>query len=191
MTTKHSPPPSGSPLSGLATFDVTCAVELRLATGHDLEKLEWYGQYTHFRKLFARTYEDQQQGRRLMLLAVVNDFPIGQIFIHLNDAEAEPRFRQRRGYVYSLRVMDPFRGHGIGTRLIQHAEQLLQERGYRWVLIAVAKTNHGARALYERLGYVVYAADPGRWSYVDHQGRVQQVEEPSWMLQKRLRITGG
>lgn len=180
MTTKHSP--SVSELS----FTLEYTVQLRLAAREDLEKLEWFGQYAHYRTLYARTYEDQLRGRRLMLLALINDFPIGQIFIHLNDAEVAPSYRQARGYVYSLRVMEPFRGQGIGTRLILHAEQLLRERGYRWVLIAVAKTNRRARSLYERLGYVVYGDDPGRWSYVDHQGKVRQVEEPSWMLQRRL-----
>ncbi|MBN2469873.1 MAG: GNAT family N-acetyltransferase [Anaerolineae bacterium] len=179
--------PKDSPaVDCLTTFEVDYTVQLRLAARDDLDKLEWYGLYTHYRTLYARTYEDQLHGRRLMLLAVVNGFPIGQIFIHLNDAGVEQVYRQRRGYIYSLRVLDPFRGRGIGTRLILQAEQLLRERGYRWVLIAVAKTNHGARTLYERLGYVVFGDDPGRWSYVDHQGRMQRVEEPSWMLQKRL-----
>lgn len=181
MTTPPSPP-----TTALATFTLEYAVQLRLAVSEDLPKLEWYGQFVHYRALYARTYEDQVQGRRLMLLAVVNDFPVGQIFVHLSDAEMAPSYRQGRGYVYALRVMEPFRGRRIGTRLILHAEQLLREQGYRWVVIAVAKTNSGARALYERLGYVVFADDPGRWSYVDHQGKVQRVEEPSWMLQKRL-----
>lgn len=173
-------------LTQLGSFDVNTTVELRLAQQADLLNLEWFGQYTHYRELYARTFAEQQQGKRLMLLAAVNAFPIGQIFIHLNDAGMPEAFRQRRGYVYALRVMEPFRGQQIGTRLILQAEQLLQEHGYRWVLIAVAKDNQGARRLYERLGYVVFKDDPGRWSYVDHEGQVQHVAEPSWMLRKRL-----
>ncbi len=176
----------GTRQEALATFDVVYDVQLRLATRADLPALEWFGQFTHYRPLFARTFEQQLQGRRLMLLAVVNEFPVGQIFIHLTDAGLPEVQCQRRGYVYALRVLEPFQGQGIGSRLILQAEDTLRERGYRWVVIAVAKTNSGARRLYERLGYVVYGDDPGRWSYVDHRGRIQRVEEPSWMLQKRL-----
>lgn len=167
-------------------FAVSFNVDLRLATAEDLPLLEWFGQFTHYRNLFAGTFAEQLADRRLMLLAVVNDFPIGQIFVHLNDAGLPAAHRQRRGYVYSLRVLEPFQGQGIGTRLIVAAEQMLRERGYRWVVIAVAKTNHGARRLYERLGYVVYADDPGRWSYEDQHGHRQRVEEPSWLLRKKL-----
>jgi ribosomal protein S18 acetylase RimI-like enzyme len=170
----------------LVTFDVVYDVQLRLARKADLSKLEWFGQFTHYRALYARTFEQQQQERRLMLLATVNEFPVGQVFIHLTDTGLPEEERQRRGYVYALRVLDPFRGQGIGSRLILQGEELLRERDYRWVVIAVAKTNAGARRLYERLGYLVYGEDPGRWSYVDHQGRLQRVEEPSWMLEKRL-----
>lgn len=173
-------------LDVLERFSVDFHVQLRLATRADLPHLEWYGRFTHYRNLYAGTFEDQLAGQRMMLLAVVNDFPVGQIFIHLSDAEVPTSRRQRCGYVYSLRVLEPFQGRGIGTRLIVKAEQLLRERGYRWVAIAVAKTNHRARVLYERLGYHVYADDPGRWSYVDHKGRRQHVEEPSWMLRKQF-----
>ena len=44
-------------------------VIFRPAERDDLPKLEWYGQYTHFRRVFQRAYEDQVAGRRLMLLA--------------------------------------------------------------------------------------------------------------------------
>lgn len=173
----------------LATFELKQIVVLRLARSSDLPKLEWFGQYTHYRRLFQTTYEDQQQRRRLMLLAVVNDFPIGQVFIHLGDALCRPQQSSYgRGYLYALRVLEPFRGQGIGTRLIQCAEEQILASGLRWAVIAAAKDNPGARRLYERLGYVVYSEDAGHWDYTDNEGRVQHVHEPAWLLQKRLRV---
>jgi ribosomal protein S18 acetylase RimI-like enzyme len=159
---------------------------LRLATQDDLPKLEWYGQYTHFRRLFSRTFEDQQQGRRLMLVADFNGFPVGQVFVQLGDAGLPTPSRQWYGYLYSLRVLELFRGCGLGTRLIIEAEGRLRELEYRRVIIAVAKTNTGARRLYERLGYVVYTEDSGRWHYIDHVGQMKEVVEPSWLLKKKL-----
>ena len=38
----------------------------------DLPKLEWYGEYLHFRRVFRRAYDDQLAGRRLMLLAAAH-----------------------------------------------------------------------------------------------------------------------
>jgi ribosomal protein S18 acetylase RimI-like enzyme len=90
------------------------------------------------------------------------------------------------GYLYAFRVMEMFRGHGIGTWLLQEAENIIVDRGLEWSTIAVAKENHSARRLYERLGYQKFAEDSGRWSYLDHKGIVRHVHEPCWLLEKHL-----
>ncbi|NJL95561.1 MAG: GNAT family N-acetyltransferase [Anaerolineae bacterium] len=156
----------------------------RLATAADLPKLEWMGEYTHFRRVFQKTFREQQLGERLMLVAEFNDFPIGQIFVLLRDKNSWTR---DRGYLYSLRVMRPFQGLGIGTALIRQAEGLLHAQNIRWALIAVAKENNVAKRLYEREGYIIYAEDEGHWSYENHEGEIIHVHEPCWMLEKRLR----
>jgi len=159
---------------------------LRAATAEDLPKLEWYGQYKHFRNLFRRTFREQEAGRRMMLLADSNNFPVGHVFIQFKDPD-EPD-DEGRAYLYSFRVMEMFRGHGIGTWLLQESENIALDRGLEWMTIAVAKDNDGARRLYERLGYHIYAEDSGRWSYLDHKGIVRHVNEPCWMLQKNLTL---
>lgn len=161
-----------------ASIDVNLPVTLRLAAATDLPKLEWYGQYTHFRNVFRRTYRDQQRGRRLMLLADLQDFPIGQIFVSFR--------HHRRAYFYSFRIMEMFRGQGIGTWLLQNAEALAIERGMGRGSIAAAKANLRARQLYERLGYRICREDDGIWHYVDHRGILKEVQEPCWVLEKKL-----
>jgi ribosomal protein S18 acetylase RimI-like enzyme len=168
------------------TITVEIPITLRLAVKADLPKLEWYGQYTHFRHVFRRTFTDQQLGRRLMLLAVGNNFPIGQIFILLKSIKHTAPDGSTPAYFYAFRVMEFFRGMGIGTRLIQEAESIVHSQGASWARIAVAKDNPKARQLYERLGYRIYAEDPGNWSYLDHQGMVQHQHEPCWLLEKNL-----
>ncbi|MBZ0302259.1 MAG: GNAT family N-acetyltransferase [Anaerolineae bacterium] len=167
------------------TLSVQIPVTLRTATPEDLPKLEWYGQYRHFRGLFRRTFREQQADRRLMLVADVNDFPIGHIFIQL-----KPEIQlgvPPHAYFYSFRVMEMFRNRGIGTLLMSEAEAQALEHGLEWATIAAAKDNHGARRLYERLGYRVFASDEGSWSYIDHRGRTRSVNEPCWLLEKHLR----
>jgi len=162
-------------------------VEFTFAQRSDLPKLEWYGEYTHFRRVFQRAFEDQQAGSRLMLLAKVNDWPIGQVFIQLNSYDYYSPDVSRRSYLYSLRVMDAFQRKGIGTALLAEAESILVHRGYQSVSIAAAKQNPGARRLYERLGYHVFSEDDGRWNYVDHEGKTRHVIEPCWILEKSLK----
>lgn len=167
---------------------VELPVVLRLAKAADLDKLEWYGQFTHFRALFHRTFREQQQGRRLMLVADCNDFPIGQLFVQLSTGDYSSHRGQKRAYFYSLRVMEMFRGNGIGTSLLDRAETIVANAGYRWTTIAAAKDNPAARKLYERHGYHVFNEDPGNWSYRDHEGKTQYVHEPCWILEKRLHL---
>ena len=165
-----------------AALAVQLAVRLRPATAEDLPKLEWYGQYKHFRNIFLRTFHEQKAGNRLMLLADVNNFPVGQLFIHFKDRP----YGRVRAYFYSFRVMEMFRSQGIGTRMLQEAEAIALDRGIRRATIAAAKTNMQARRLYERLGYRVFRDDAGYWHYVDHLGQTREMNEPCWILEKKL-----
>jgi ribosomal protein S18 acetylase RimI-like enzyme len=168
------------------TLSLNLDIHLRLAVHEDLHKLEWFGQYTHFRGLFRRAFREQQEGRRLMLIADCADFPIGHIFMQLSSNEPAVAQSGNRAYFYAFRVMDMFRGRGIGTALIHEAEALVYERGYRWATIAVAKDNPDALRLYERVGYRIFRDDDGEWSYRDHRGEMRWVHEPCWLLEKRL-----
>lgn len=158
----------------------------RLARRDDLPKLEWMGEYTHFRRVIHYTFREQQTGQRMMLLADFNGYPIGQIFIFLKQEGFLFSGNKPRGYLYSLRVMAPFRGLGIGTELLLEAEKLLLARSMTVATIAAAKDNPNARRLYERIGYQVYAEDEGYWSYINHKGEHIEVHEPCWMLEKNL-----
>lgn len=171
-----------------AQLNITVPVTFRIATKQDLPKLEWYGQYTHYRNLFQRAFREQLAGRRTMLIADSRNFPIGCVFIQFIKPDLEAGDEDSRGYLYSLRVMEMFRGSGIGTRLISEAEEIIRTRGCRWSMLSVAKENRNARRLYERLGYEIVTDDPGIWSYVDHRGQTRHINEPCWILQKEMTL---
>ena len=183
-------------LDTLTRFQVSLDVQFRVATKRDLPLLEWYGQFTHFRNLFRLTYEGQLRGERLILVADVNGYPVGQVFLLFNQGtvlfqnilrrKKNGAPRQQRGYIYAFRIMDHLQGLGIGTRLMYEAESILMDEGCSWATISVAKDNPRAKHLYERLNYQVYLEDEGRWNYVDHTDTVVQVHEPCWMMEKRL-----
>lgn len=170
----------------LTTLSVTVDLRLRLAVKDDLPKLEWYGEYAHFRGQFERAFREQQLGKRLMLIADCNDFPIGHVFMQLSGGDSLVADGETRVYLYAFRVMEMFRRRGIGTALLDGAEALARERGYGWTTIAVAKDNAAALRLYERQSYQIFREDSGEWSYHDHRGVRRWVREPCWLLEKRL-----
>jgi ribosomal protein S18 acetylase RimI-like enzyme len=169
-----------------SSMTIQMPVTIRLAEKSDISKLEWYGQFIHFRYVLRRAYREQERGRRFMLVADCNGFPIGQVFIQLSSTNTRVADGKNRAYLYSFRVMEMFQGHGIGTKLLKEAEKMLVERGFRSATLSVTKTNTDAMRLYQRHGYRIFSEDPGRWDYIDHRGITQYVEEPCWVLEKFL-----
>ncbi len=66
-------------------------------------------------------------------------------------------------YISQLGVSPSRRGQGIGTRLLQRQCERSRELGRRALELDVAAPNHGARRLYERLGFRVIAERA--WKY--------------------------
>ncbi|MBC7791638.1 MAG: GNAT family N-acetyltransferase [Anaerolineae bacterium] len=56
------------------------------------------------------------------------------------------------GYIQTVAVAAEYRGRGIGSMLIAHAESRIFSDSPN-VFLCVSSFNHSARALYERLGY--------------------------------------
>jgi len=142
----------------LDSFSLPVPVTLRLCREADLPALEWYGEYTHDREIIRATFEAQERGDMLMLLADLNGFPVGQLWINLALKREE-----RTGCLWAGRVFPWLRSLGLGSRLFALAERLLRERGYAGVEFGVEKDNPDARRLYERLGYRVIGSIPTEW----------------------------
>jgi ribosomal protein S18 acetylase RimI-like enzyme len=121
-----------------------------------------------------------------MLVADVQGYPVGQVFVQFSSGDLAFADGHTRGYLYSLRVIEALQGIGLGTRLIQAAESALRARRFTWAVIAAARDNPRALQLYQRLGYQIFTEDPGRWDFIDHEGKLRTVVEPCWVLEKRL-----
>jgi ribosomal protein S18 acetylase RimI-like enzyme len=167
-------------------IEVKLSLTIRPAVREDLPHLEMDGLFVRFRNLFRRAYRDMQRNQRLLLVADCNNAIVGRLFILFKSNDKSIADGRSRAYFYSFFVLAPFRGMGLGTRMVEYAEALIRERGYRAVTIAVAKDNPGALRLYRRLGYRILRSDEGRWSYTDHRGRTHHMNEPCWILEKIL-----
>ncbi len=153
----------------------------------DLKALEWNGEFIHFRRLYADAYRRMQQGDIIMWVAELPGTGIiGQVFIQLDCGRPELANGIDRAYLYSFRVMPAFRNLGLGTLMMKTVEDDLQRRGFCYLTLNVAKDNPRARKLYERQHYRVTGNEPGIWSYYDHNGVLQHVNEPAWRMEKNL-----
>ncbi len=63
-------------------------------------------------------------------------------------------------YVNILACYPEFRGRGLGSRLLNVAEQMARDEGLRRMSLIVGDNNAGARRLYERHGYAEAASRP-------------------------------
>jgi ribosomal protein S18 acetylase RimI-like enzyme len=159
---------------------------IRAATSTDLPALEWEGEFRRFRRLYQRAMNESRRGRRILLVADMDGKLIGQIFVQLHTVPADPKRIPKTAYLYSFRVRPEFRNMGIGSSLVFNAEEALRKKAFQRALIGVAKENSGAMRLYQRLGYEILTEDPGEWSFVDHKNRVQNIVEPTFILEKYL-----
>ncbi len=162
-------------------------VLIRKLNENDLPALEWDGEFTHFRRVYADAYRRQMRGVSVLWVAEMPSVGIiGQVFIQLICDRRELADGFRRAYLYSFRVRGPYRNQGLGTRMVEELSADLRHRHYKILTLNVAKDNPRARALYERLGFTVVSAEPGIWSYIDHRGLRQNMEEPAWRMEKAL-----
>jgi ribosomal protein S18 acetylase RimI-like enzyme len=63
-------------------------------------------------------------------------------------------------YLQGVAVDEAFRGEGIGSRLLDHAEEVAATAGARRFVLDVAVENDAARRLYERRGMTIDATSP-------------------------------
>ena len=159
---------------------------IRTIKSDDLPDLEWNGEFTHFRRVYANAFQNQQKGNAILWVAELNGKIVGQAFVQLIGSRLDLADGHNRAYIYSVRVQKKHRNHGIGTRIMVHAENDIFQRGYRYATLNVGKHNRKARRFYERLGYKVIGDEPGRWSYIDHRGKRQHVREPAWRMIKSI-----
>lgn len=60
-----------------------------------------------------------------------------------------------RGWLYAVCVQTEWRGKGVGSALVRHAEAALKERGCMKINLQLADGNDAVAAFYEALGYAV------------------------------------
>jgi GNAT superfamily N-acetyltransferase len=144
----------------------------------DLEALE-RAMPTRGSGAHAKNFALHEDGRWTMLVAWADPTVAGGV--------AVIRWEDDCPKLTNLQVAESWRGHGMGTALIEAAEAKVREQGRRELAIDVADDNLDAAKLYLRLGY----RDTGRviesrYEYPDESGRLIEAVEHNRRLLKEL-----
>lgn len=160
--------------------EVVLPLTIRDLTYQDLPSCAWSGSATHLASV-ARALDRVGRGEaEYLAVCPPSNLPvaIGGIDFTLNPGV---------GTLWQLAVHEALQSCGIGTLLIEAAEQRIRARGLHRAELAVEECNPRARALYERLGYVAYGRKPSAWDEEAGDGSVARYETMCTLMRKELR----
>lgn len=104
---------------------------------------------------FGRCLQEQEEGRRVVLIASLNGEPAGYGMLNRRPQYALYK-RLDIPEIQDLNVAPAFRKQGIGAALVARCEDVAREQGREYIGISVGLySDYGAaQRLYVRLGYV-------------------------------------
>ena len=128
----------------------------------------------------SQRWREHRDGNRKMFVAALEEDLTGTISIGGSGRSLRDSLRW-----FALDVGLEFRRHGVGTALIQAAEEEARHQGFQQVNLEVAVDNVDAIRLYEQLGYHRLADRVvDRWWRLSDDGSREEVEELSWLMVK-------
>lgn len=156
------------------------ACGFRLGIAADIRKLEWDGTFTAHRAIIAQAFAAQAAGEGLVLIAEVDDDPVGQLWVRFAGARL-PR-------LWALRVLPSYQGAGLGSRLLEFGEAELARRGFAACEIGAEKSNLAAQQFYQKRGYSISYEQVETYSYTTPSGERCEGVADQWILRKALRL---
>lgn len=159
--------------------DITVSLTVRDLTHEDLPSCAWSGSATHLVSM-AKALDRAARGE-VDYLAVCPPSGLPVAVGGVDYAETPGA-----GTLWQLAVHEALQSCGIGTVLIQAAEQRIRARGLDRAELGVEENNPRARALYERLGYVAYGSAPDSWEVESSDGTTTRYETMCTLMRKPL-----
>ena len=78
---------------------------------------------------------------------------IGELRVMYNHGNSNYTIKNKRVYLYALRVHEIFQGHGLGKFLLENVIDILKGKGYTEFTIGVEDDNEIAKKLYFQMGF--------------------------------------
>ena len=104
----------------------------------------------------ARLRHEVRKNRGFVLVAEADGVPAAAAFAHLRTFSKEQRTAERptkMGYLSDLSVLPPWRGRGIGTKLLREVEIRFRQAGCDHLALGVFVPNRDAQRLYRKAGF--------------------------------------
>jgi GNAT superfamily N-acetyltransferase len=162
-------------------------MEIRPASAGDLEPLG--AVFASERRFFADCLARQSAGGGVLLVAWLDGWPAGDVFLSLRADDPEVR-RHLPGVptLVHLEIVGRLQRRGIGSALVGAGEDTARRLGHDRIALGVGLDNPGARRLYERLGYTGWGYGHTVASWREHRpgSAPVTVTETIDMLVKRL-----
>ena len=166
-------------------------VEIKPLANEELEALEgtidhdWGNPIKHKTRLAM-----QQRDELVYLIAWVAGKPVGHAVLEwagkVHDAFIDKIANCPN--IDDLFVGHGYRSKGIGSDLLNRAQDLAVQQGYRYVGLGVRTDNWCARRLYKQLGYMETRIGEylDSWQYIDKSGCSHWYQESCYYLVKTL-----
>lgn len=152
----------------------------------DLPALEWDGEYSHFRRLYQKHYQNSLMGGiQMWVCENPVGLIVGQFFLQL-DQSSRNNSKGKPPYLFSFRIRPLYRHQGLGSFILNCLEEYLQSFGYNFLCLNVSQKNEEALRLYKEHGYNITGSNSGVWSYQDQNNVWQTVIDPAWEMLKKL-----
>jgi|SRR5579871_5233707 len=137
-------------------------------------------------------FQMQQRGEAVCLIAWLAGRPVGHALVRWAGTWTYPMASELKAcpHLSALVVAPEYRSRGIGSQLMETAEEMALQRGYQQIGLSVGTDNDRAQALYVRRGYrdAGFDASRKRRRYLDEAGRERFFEEVSVYLIKPLYV---
>jgi GNAT superfamily N-acetyltransferase len=159
--------------------DLTIPIEIRDLRMADLEHLRWSGGPSHLQAIAVQLERVAAGLAEYLVACPPPGLPVGKLGI---DYAARPD----AGLIHQVTVHGALQSCGIGTLLMQVAEDRIRDHARTHAELGVERGNPRARALYERLGYVAYGEEPEEWDDDQPDGTVARYRTICTLMRKRL-----
>ena len=127
-------------------------MQIRKAGGEELLKLWGWQTENDASPTAAFFYRNISSGNAVFWTLDNDGVLIGELYVFLNiDGDSDFADGRTTAYLCAFRIRKEFRGHGLGSRLMETALTDLKSRGFRYATIGVSDDRN--EALYRRMGF--------------------------------------
>ena len=132
-------------------------------------------------KLHLKRLKEQNKNKAKYLIIFLNKQPVGHIFIRYK----EDRVHKIIPIFEDLFVRSNYRGKGIATKILEHAEKLVKSKGFKECYLDFEIQEKHLEEFYEHRGYIIIGEPSHSYLTLKDNGN-KKIKITFWTMKKRL-----